>query len=121
MKKQIILLVASVILGITTSYSQETTETFPVKGTCEMCKRFIERAAKKVKGVSEANWSIEKKEIEVSFDSSKTTLEDIHASIAKAGYDTEMATRNERAYKRLPSCCHYDSKPPKPILKSDSH
>lgn len=121
MKKQIILLVTAIILGITTSYAQKTTETFPVKGSCEMCKGFIEKAAKKVRGVSKANWNIERKEIEVVFNPSKTTLEAIHASIAKAGYDTEMAARNERAYKRLPLCCHYDTKLPKKPVEGGRH
>lgn len=108
--KQLLIIILFVTLGAATSFAQGTTETFPVKGSCEMCKGLIEKAAKKVKGVSSANWDLTKKEIQVSFNPAKATLEEIHASIAKAGYDTDEVSRNERAYKRLPSCCHYDAK-----------
>lgn len=110
--KQVIIIITLIFFSLSKSYAQDKTETFPVKGTCEMCKGFIEKAAKKVKGVSRASWDIDKKEVEVTYNTSKATLEDIHKAIAKAGYETEMAPRNERAYKRLPSCCHYDAKPP---------
>lgn len=83
------------------------TVTFGVKGNCGMCKSTIEKAAK-IKGVSQATWDVDKKEIEVSYNPDKTKLLDIHNSIANAGYDTEKAKSTQEAYNSLHGCCQYD-------------
>ena len=45
---------------------------FGVRGNCGMCKSTIEKAAKGVGGVANANWDVDKKRIDVSFDDTKT-------------------------------------------------
>lgn len=95
----------------TTEVSKEianATLTFGVRGNCGMCKSTIEKAANAVEGVANANWSIDKKKIEVSFDDTKTDVMAIHTAIAASGYDTEKESRSEDAYKGLPACCQYD-------------
>jgi len=82
--------------------------TFGVRGNCGMCKKTIEKAANAVSGVSKAVWDVDKKKIEVSFDTSKTNLLEIHKAIAASGYDTEKASGSESAYENLPGCCQYD-------------
>lgn len=79
-----------------------------VRGNCAMCKQTIETAAKDVEGVVAANWSVEKKKIEVSFDKTKTNQQAIEQAIAASGYDTENAVSNEASYEKLPGCCQYD-------------
>lgn len=81
---------------------------FGVRGNCEMCKKTIENAAYGVEGVVKADWNVEKKKIEVSFDGSKTNEMAIHKAIASSGYDTDKVLGNEQAYNGLPSCCQYD-------------
>lgn len=44
---------------------------FGVRGNCGMCKTTIEKAANSVEGVAEANWDVDKKKVEVSFDETK--------------------------------------------------
>ncbi|MFV0248215.1 MAG: heavy-metal-associated domain-containing protein [Tenacibaculum sp.] len=83
---------------------------FGVRGNCSMCKNTIELAAKAVKGVNEANWDKDKKEIFVSFNSSQTNLESIHKAIAISGYDTDKILAKQESYKKLPMCCKYDQK-----------
>lgn len=85
-----------------------TNISFGVRGNCEMCKSTIEKAANGVTGVANANWDVNKKKIEVSFDDSKTNAMAIHKAIAASGYDTEKVTGSEDAYNSLPSCCKYD-------------
>lgn len=85
-----------------------TDMSFGVRGNCGMCKATIEKAANGVKGVSSANWDVDKKKIDVSFDGSKTDIMTIHNAIANSGYDTEKATGNLDAYENLPGCCKYD-------------
>ena len=81
---------------------------FGVRGNCSMCKTTIEKAANGVEGVSSANWDVDKKKIDVSFDDAKTDAMAIHNAIAASGYDTEKADGNLDAYEDLPGCCKYD-------------
>ena len=125
MKKVILSVAVIVAMGLTsckneTQKVEETTTTevskeiamtdlsFGVRGNCGMCKNTIEKAANSVEGVTAANWDIDKKKIDVSFDSSKTDAMAIHNAIAASGYDTEKVVGNEEAYKNLPNCCQYD-------------
>jgi Cu(I)/Ag(I) efflux system membrane fusion protein len=80
---------------------------FKVAGNCEMCKERIEEAATKIDGVNKADWNIETKNIDVSFDKTKVKLNDIHKAIANAGHDTEKETAPDGVFKKLPECCQY--------------
>lgn len=96
---------------ITTETPQELAMTdvlFGVRGNCDMCKTTIEKAANAVEGVAMANWDVDKKNIEVSFDDTKTNEMSIHNAIAASGYDTEKVPGSEQAYNDLPACCQYD-------------
>ncbi|WP_223033356.1 heavy-metal-associated domain-containing protein [Hanstruepera marina] len=126
MSKKVILSVAVIVaMGLTsckneTKKVEETTTTevskeiamtdlsFGVRGNCGMCKTTIEKAANSVEGVASANWDVDKKKIDVSFDDTKTDVMAIHNAIAASGYDTEKVAGNEEAYKNLPGCCQYD-------------
>ncbi|MGY0390996.1 heavy-metal-associated domain-containing protein [Bizionia sp. KMM 8389] len=122
--KKVILSVAVIAaLGLTSCKNEtknETTTTeiskdmamtnlsFGVRGNCGMCKNTIEKAANGVEGVASANWDVDKKKIDVSFDDTKTDAMAIHNAIAASGYDTEKVSGSEEAYKDLPGCCQYD-------------
>ncbi|MFC0604898.1 heavy-metal-associated domain-containing protein [Winogradskyella pulchriflava] len=95
----------------TTEVSKEIAMTdlsFGVRGNCGMCKSTIEKAAKGVEGVASAHWNVDKKKIDVSFDSTKTDAITIHNAIAASGYDTEKVDGDLEAYDGLPGCCKYD-------------
>jgi copper chaperone CopZ len=99
------------IEATTTEMSNEMTMTdlsFGVRGNCGMCKKTIEKAVNGVKGVSNADWDVDKKKIDVTFDESKTNEMTIHNAIAGSGYDTEKVKGDDEAYKNLPDCCQYD-------------
>jgi copper chaperone CopZ len=81
---------------------------FGVRGNCGMCKTTIEKAANGVEGVASATWDVDKKQIDVSFDDTKTEVLAIHKAIAASGYDTEKVVGNEEAYDNLPECCKYE-------------
>ena len=125
MKKVILSVAVIIAMGLTsckneTKKVEETTTTevskeiamtdlsFGVRGNCGMCKSTIEKAANSVEGVASANWDVDKKKIDVSFDDTKTDAMAIHKAIAASGYDTEKVTGSEEAYKYLPGCCQYD-------------
>lgn len=81
---------------------------FGVRGNCGMCKSTIEKAANSVKGVSSANWDVDQKKIDVSYDDTKTDAMAIHNAIAASGYDTEQVAGDLEAYDGLPGCCKYN-------------
>lgn len=125
MKKIILSLAVLATMGLTSCKNEakqetETTTTevsnemamadisFGVRGNCGMCKSTIEKAANAVAGVSKANWDVDKKKIEVSFDDTKTDAMAIHTAIAASGYDTDKVLGSEAAYENLPGCCKYD-------------
>ncbi|WP_028283543.1 heavy-metal-associated domain-containing protein [Olleya marilimosa] len=125
MNKVILSVAAIVAIGLTsckneTKKVEETTTmevskemamtdlSFGVRGNCGMCKNTIEKAANGVEGVSNANWDVDKKKIDVSFDDTKTNAMAIHNAIAASGYDTEKVAGSEDAYNSLPGCCKYD-------------
>ncbi len=81
---------------------------FGVRGNCGMCESTIEKAANGVEGVVSAEWGVDKKKIDVSFDDSKTNELAIHSAIAAPGYDTDKVMGDIEAYDTLPGCCQYD-------------
>ncbi|REE80752.1 Cu(I)/Ag(I) efflux system membrane fusion protein [Lutibacter oceani] len=92
----------------TMDMSELTTLTFGVRGNCTMCKETIEKAAYSIAGLLKANWNVDKKKIEVTFNSNKTNAIEIHKAIAASGYDTEKFNGDLNAYNKLPICCLYD-------------
>jgi hypothetical protein len=82
------------------------TDTMSVKGTCNMCKARIEEAAY-TKGVKRANWDKNTGKLTVTYNSEKTSKEQIARRIAAIGHDADTITAPETAYKSLPECCAY--------------
>lgn len=85
-----------------------THQNINVAGNCEMCKDRIETAAQSIKGVQNANWSIEKKTLHLSYDKTLTSSDEIQKAIAKAGHDTEKFKADDSVYSKLPACCLYE-------------
>lgn len=106
--KAIYLTVTIALLSFTTVFGQVKTEKFKVYGNCGMCENRIEKAAKSVEGVSNAEWDKKTQTIEISFDASKTDVHKVHMAIAKVGHDTEMHKAKDETYNSLPGCCKYD-------------
>jgi len=80
---------------------------FKVSGNCEMCKSTIEKAVGTLDGINVANWNVDTKQMHVSFNKDKVSLDKIHRTIAAAGYDTEKVKGDDNAYSKLPECCQY--------------
>ncbi|HSH67030.1 MAG TPA: heavy-metal-associated domain-containing protein [Bacteroidia bacterium] len=91
------------------STTSTVTSSFKVWGNCEMCKETIENAVH-VNGISAANWDINSKQMQVTYDTTKIKLEQIQKNIAETGYDNEKYKSNEDAYNSLPECCQYERK-----------
>lgn len=107
-KSIMLLLIATIALSAAKAQDVKT-DTFKVWGNCGMCKKTIEKAAN-VNGVQKAEWNRETKVFTLVYNPAVTTNEKIQKAIAAAGYDTENFTGDDKAYEKLPGCCHYDRK-----------
>jgi len=83
------------------------TISFFVAGNCGMCQARIEKTAKDVTGVEEAEWDKETKMLSVKLGDGISQA-DIEQAIAKAGHDTKNSKADDEVYSSLPGCCHYD-------------
>lgn len=104
---------AMLFMGIQPVNAENKSDKFKVAGNCGMCEKTIEKAAGAVQGVSKADWNKDTKEMVVSFDSTKTSVDQIQAAIAKVGYDTPLHKADAKDYKALPGCCQYERQPAK--------
>jgi periplasmic mercuric ion binding protein len=103
--KTLIIILCALTFGMKAQQGIKT-ETFTVKGNCEECKVRIENAAD-IKGVKITKWNPDTKVATVTYDSTKTDVVKIKTAIASRGYDAGEVKGNDKAYKRLPTCCKY--------------
>lgn len=85
---------------------------FEVDGICGMCKKRIETATLKTKGVKFAIWSVETHELNVIMDERKTDVTKIQENILKVGHDVitkkkDTIKASDKAYDSVHACCKY--------------
>lgn len=85
---------------------------FEVDGICGMCKKRIETAALKTKGVKFAIWSVKTHQLNIIMDEHKTDVSDVQQNILKVGHDvvgfgTKKLEASEEAYNSVHPCCKY--------------
>ena len=85
----------------------QKTETVKIYGNCEICESTIEKAGN-LKNQSIVDWNKETKFATISYDSLKTSKEEILKRIALAGYDSDTFLAPNDTYSNLPSCCQYE-------------
>lgn len=62
-------------------------KTLKIEGmTCAACARAVERASKKIDGVSDASVNFATEKLNLNYDENKVKVEDIQAAVEKAGY-----------------------------------
>lgn len=83
------------------------TETVKIYGNCGMCKSTIEKAGNKKKEAI-VEWNKDSKMATISYDSLKTSKNDILKRIALVGYDNELFVSPNDTYENLPACCQYE-------------
>ena len=80
---------------------------FNVDGICGMCKKRIETAALKTKGIKFAIWDVKTHQLNVILNEQKTSLKTLKTNIAAAGHDVKDFTATEEAYAAVHPCCKY--------------
>lgn len=85
---------------------------FEVDGICGMCKKRIEKACLKTKGVKFASWNVETHQLSLILDERKTSITTVQKSVLAVGHDviidkkTKLVATNE-AYNSVHGCCKY--------------
>lgn len=103
----IVALLFSLTIFAQQASSGNQTASFNVSGNCESCKKRIETAALKTKGVQTATWNADTQQITISYDSTKTSPQQVGERIAKVGHDNQYGTAISGDYSKLPACCKY--------------
>lgn len=114
-----IMMVIAGLLSSVNSFAQikhAKTETVKIYGNCGMCKTTIEKAGS-VKKLALVEWNKDTKMATLTYDSQKTSQDEILKRIALAGYDSEKFLAPDDVYAKLPGCCQYD-RVLKPIAKT---
>lgn len=93
--------------GCSAQVNNAKTEIVKIYGNCGMCEKKIEEAAFEKK-VAAADWDMNTKMATITYDSTKTTLNDVLKRIAYAGYDSDVFLAPEEVYNNLHHCCKYD-------------
>ena len=104
-----ILITFTIIFIGTFSYGQNKNAKASIKvdGVCMMCKKRIEKASIKTKGVKSAVWNVETHELKLIFDENKTSIEQIESNVTTVGHDTKSFVASKEAYESLHPCCKY--------------
>ena len=84
-----------------------TTETVKIYGNCGMCKTTIETAGN-LKKVAKVEWNKDTKMATLTYDSTKTSQDEILKRIALAGYDSDKFLAPDAVYNQLHGCCQYE-------------
>ena len=80
---------------------------FEVDGVCKMCKKRIEKASIKTKGVRSAVWNLETHQLQLIYNEQKVDIETIKSNISAIGHDTNTVKASNEAYGKLFKCCKY--------------
>ena len=100
----------TLLLSITVANAQiknAKTETVKIYGNCGMCETTIEKAGN-LKKVAQVDWNKDTKMATLTYDSEKTSHDEILKRIALAGYDSEKFLAPDAAYESLAGCCQYE-------------
>ena len=115
---KIIIFIFSLLMISFSTQSQEVKKkknakvSFEVDGICGMCKKRIETAALKSKGVKYAIWSVKTHQLNLIMDERKTDIAAIQSNILKVGhdvvgFDAQKIEATIEAYNTVHPCCKY--------------
>ena len=108
--KSLFLFISVALLFTASAQSQiknAKTSTLKVYGNCGMCKTTIEKAGSKKK-LYKTDWNEETKMATITYDSKKSSADEVMKSIALSGYDNVNYLAPDNVYSKLHGCCKYD-------------
>ncbi len=117
--KKIIFIVSLLLIGFSAQAQTKGVKknknakiSFEVDGICGMCKKRIETAALKTKGVKFAIWNVKTHQLNIILDERKTDVLDVQKNILKVGHDVVGLDKKKleattEAYNSVHPCCKY--------------
>lgn len=84
---------------------KKKTVTIKTNTVCGDCKERIESTLNYEKGIIYAELNVEKQEVEVKYNSKKTSLDNIRKKITEIGYSADDMEPVIEAQQSLPACC----------------
>jgi cation transport ATPase len=110
--KKVVFIFSVFLIGFSTQGQEVKKEknakvAFEVNGICGMCKKRIETAALKTKGIKFAIWDVKTHQLNVILNEQKTSLTTLKTNIAAAGHDIKDFVATEEAYASVHPCCKY--------------
>lgn len=105
--KKTILILTLLVTSLTFAQNKNAKASLEVDGVCGMCKKRIENAAIRTKGVKSAVWNVDTHELKLIYDERKTDLKTISQKIADVGHDTKEIKATDEAYDAVHPCCKY--------------
>jgi len=91
----------------TVKKSKNAKVSFEVDGVCGMCKKRIETAALKTKGVKFALWNVKTHQLNLILDERQTAVTTVQRNILKVGHDVKGIKATDEAYNSVHPCCKY--------------
>ena len=108
--KKIALIVFALLLTVSVNAQKKKRNakvSMEVDGVCMMCKKRIETAALKTKGVKFASWNVKTHKLSLIIDERKTNIKTIQKKVASVGHDTKDVKATEEQYNSVHECCKY--------------
>ena len=96
-----------VLTSCETQVDNTKTETVKIYGNCGMCKKTIDKSGNIV-DIAKVDWNKDTKMATISYDSTRTNLDEILKRISNAGYDSDAFNAPDEAYRNLHECCQYE-------------
>ena len=105
-----VVLCSALAFGVLAVAACSTAETRTAKinvptAQCMMCANNIDKALKKVDGVTEVNVDMNVRVVNVTYDAKLTDLATMEQAITSVGYQANQAPADTTAYASLPDCC----------------
>lgn len=108
--KKILVIVMAFMLSISLQAQKKNKNAkvaIEVDGVCMMCKKRIETAALKTKGVKFATWDLKTHQLRMIIDERKIDVKSIQKNMALVGHDTKAVKATDEAYNSVHPCCRY--------------
>jgi copper chaperone CopZ len=97
------------ITACDTQIKNAKTEIIKIYGNCVKCESIIEKAGNEKK-IAKVDWNKDTKMASITFDDTKTNIDEILKKIALSGYDNEKYLAPNDVYAKLRECCQYERK-----------
>jgi periplasmic mercuric ion binding protein len=107
MMKKTIIIIAIIVTNATVFAQTSSVKTINILTSiqCEMCKEKVGEALVFEKGIKSFDINLETKTVTATFNTKKTSPEQIKKAITNVGYDADEIAADSVAYAKLPSCC----------------